>query len=193
MSDHHADGSLTLLAIGGGWLTAHVSHLVAGFPPGLIGPITTLLGGAILHIAAPYLRARGERLRDRALRRRSTVPRSRSVLVIEDHASGEVLVGLLRDRLDVPVYLARSGAEGRGMAQRYAPAAIVCDLALPDEDGDDVLLAIGQPGALLVSGAAHEADLTAAAERCRARAMAKPLSLDDVVGAVRAQLDAGTS
>ena len=191
MNDHHhADGWLTLLAVGSGWLTAHVGHLVAGFPPGLIGPLMTLLSGALLHVAAPYLRARGERLRDRALRRRSTTARTRSVLVIEDHASGEILVGLLRDALDVPVYLARSGAEGRGMAQRYAPAAIVCDLALPDEDGDDVLLAIGQPGALLVSGAAHEADLTAAAERCHARAMAKPLSLDDVVSAVRAQLGA---
>lgn len=191
MSDHHhADGWLTLLAVGSGWLTAHVSHLVAGFPPGLIGPLTTLLSGAILHVAAPYLRARGERIRDRALRRRPATSRSRSVLVIEDHASGEILAGLLRGALDVPVYLARTGAEGRGMAQRYSPAAIVCDLALPDEDGDDVLLAIGQPGALLVSGAAHEADLIAAAERCRARAMAKPLSFDEVTAAVRAQLDA---
>ncbi len=191
MSDHHhADGWLTLLAVGSGWLTAHVGHLVAGFPPGLIGPLMTLLSGALLHVAAPYLRARGERLRDRALRRRSTVPRSRSVLVIEDHASGEVLVGLLRDALDVPVYLARSGAEGRGMAQRYSPAAIVCDLILPDELGGDVLAAIGRKGDVLMSGVAEADALDAAAHRVGAVAMRKPIDRARIVDHLTAALGA---
>jgi CheY-like chemotaxis protein len=190
VSTHHATDAapLTMLAVGLGALVSRMTHLVAGLPPSIVGPLTTLLGGALLHLAAPYLRARGERLRDRALRRRPVAALTRSVLVIEDHSSGEILAGVLREALDVPVYLARSGAEGRGMAQRYSPAAIVCDLALPDEDGDDVLRAIGLRGALLVSGAAHPADITAAAERCGATPMQKPLDPGAVIAAVRGML-----
>lgn len=190
MSDHHADPTLTMIAVATGALVSRVSHLLGGLPPGIVGPLTTLLGGALLHLLAPMIRARGERLHAWSLRRR--VPSralSRSVLVIDDHDGMRSALALyLRGVLDVPVHEARSGAEGRGMAQRYAPAAIVCDLALPDEDGDAVLRAIGRPGAVLMSGAAHEDDLRAAAARCDAVAMAKPLDEAALVAAVRSAL-----
>ncbi len=192
MSDHHsADGSLTLLAIGGGWLTEHVSHLVAGFPPGLIGPITTLLGGAILHVAAPYLRARGERLRDRALRRRSTVPRSRSVLVVDDHEGcRHLLAAMLREAMGLPVYEARSGAEARGLMARHHCGAVLCDLMLPDELGADVLAAIGRKGDVLMSGVAEADALDAAAHRVGAVAMRKPIDRARIVDHLTAALGA---
>lgn len=190
MSDHHApDGSLTLLALGTGWLTSQVAHLVAGASPVVVNLAVSLLGGALLHYLAPTLRARGQRLHERVSRPPRPTGLARAVLIVEDHEATRTLLALaLREALDVPVYEARSGAEGRGLAQRHRPAAVVCDLALPDEDGDAVLSAIGLRGAVLMSGAADPADLAAAAERCDAVPMSKPLDVSATVDAVRRML-----
>lgn len=196
MSEPHPLSPLLLLAVdaGVGGLASHVAHLVAGIPPSIVGASSALVVGVLLRFAGPTIDHHAV-----AFARRVTPPPAvptglaRCVLIVEDHPSGEVLAALLRTALDVPVYVATSGAAGRGMAQRYRPAAIFCDLALPDEHGDEMLLAIGRPGVVLMSGAAPAEELAAAAKRCHAVALAKPLDGADVVREARRMLDAATA
>ena len=170
------------------------AHALPHLPTWLVSACAALVVGVLLRLLDPTLRARGERI----ARRFTPAPPAptgltRSVLIVEDHAaSGELLAALLRDALDVPVHLAGTGAEGRGMAQRYRPAAVLCDLALPDEDGDAVLGAIGLPGAVLMSGAAHTDDLIAAARRCHAVAVAKPVDGARLIAEARRMLGAAS-
>ena len=196
MSEPHPLSPLLLLAVdaGLGGIVSHVAHAVANVPPSITGAATALLFGAVLRFAGPTIDHGGTRAA-RWLTGAHRVPKglARCILIVEDHASGEVLAALLRSALDVPVHLARSAAEGRGMAQRYRPAAIFCDLALPDEHGDEMLAAIGRPGVVLMSGAAHPADLDAAAKRCHAVALPKPLDGARVVAEARRMLDAATA
>ena len=191
--DAHPLSPLLLLAVdaGVGGLASHVAHALAGIPPGIVGASSALLVGVVLRFAGPTIDHHGAAL----ARRLTPAPApptglTRSVLIVEDHSSGEILAALLRTALDVPVRLARTAAEGRGMAMRYRPAAVFCDLALPDEDGDAMLAAIGRPGVVLMSGAAHPADLDAAAKRCHAVALPKPLDPERVVAEARRMLDA---
>jgi CheY-like chemotaxis protein len=168
------------------------AHALPHLPTWLVSACAALVVGVLLRLLDPTLRARGERIARRfALTLPAPSGLTRSVLIVEDHAaSGELLASLLRDALDVPVHLARTGAEGRGMAQRYRPAAVLCDLALPDEDGADVLAAIGLSDAVLMSGAAHEEDLRAAAARCHAVAIPKPVEAARLVAEARRMLAA---
>lgn len=196
MSEPHPLSPLLLLAVdlGVGGITSHLAHLVAGLPPSIVGASSALVVGVILRFAGPTVDHVGNRAAG-WLTGAHRIPKglARCVLIVEDHASGDVLAALLRSALDVPVYVARSAAEGRGMAQRYRPAAIFCDLALPDEHGDEMLSAIGRPGVVLMSGAAPREELDAAAKRCHAAAMAKPLDGARVIAEARRMLDAATA
>lgn len=194
--DAHPLSPLLLLAVdaGVGGLASHVAHALAGIPPGIVGASSALVVGVILRFAGPTIDHHGAAL----ARRLTPAPPAptglaRCVLIVEDHASGEILAAVLRSALDVPVHLARTAAEGRGMAQRFRPAAIFCDLALPDEHGDEMLAAIGRPGVVLMSGAAPAEELVAAAKRCHAVALPKPLDGADVVREARRMLDAATA
>jgi CheY-like chemotaxis protein len=192
----HPLSPLLLLAVdvGVGGTASHIAHAIAGLPPSAVGAASALLVGVTLRFAGPTVDHVGNRAAG-WLTGAHRIPKglARCVLIVEDHASGEVLAALLRSALDVPVYVATSAAAGRGLAMKYRPAAIFCDLALPDEHGDEMLSAIGRPGVVLMSGAAHPADLDAAAKRCHAVAMAKPLVPADVVAEARRMLDAATA
>lgn len=191
--DAHPLSPLLLLAVdaGVGGLASHVAHALAGIPPGIVGASSALLVGVILRFAGPTIDHHGAAFA-RRISRAPPVPAglARCVLIVEDHSSGETMAMLLRDALDVPVYVAKSGAEGRGLAMKHRPAAIFCDLALPDEDGDEVLAALALPGAVLMSGAACAGDLAAAAKRCHAVALEKPLDGARVVAEARRMLGA---
>lgn len=193
MSEPHPLSPLLLLAVdvGVGGALSHVAHLVAGLPPSAVGAASALLVGVTLRFAGPTIDHHGARAAA-WMTGSHKAPKglARCILIVEDHPSGEILATHLRLALDVPVHVAKTAAEGRGMAQRYRPAAVFCDLALPDEDGDAMLAAIGRPGVVLMSGAAHPADLDAAAKRCHAVALPKPLDPERVVAEARRMLDA---
>ena len=192
----HPLSPLLLLAVdvGVGGALSHVAHALAGLPPSAVGAASALLVGVTLRFAGPTIDHHGARAAAWVTgSHKAPKGLARCVLIVEDHPSGEVLAALLRTALDVPVYVATTAMQGRGMAQRYRPAAIFCDLALPDEHGDEMLAAIGRPGVVLMSGAAHPADLDAAAKRCHAVALAKPLDGADVVREARRMLDAATA
>lgn len=160
-------------------------------PPWLISAAAALAVGVILRVLDEVLRAAGKRLAERLTPATSPPPRTRSVLVVDDHDGVRQLLALgLREELPgVAVYEARSGAEARGLASLHGCGAVVCDLALPDELGSDVLAAIGRPGDVLVSGVIDADALDAAAAKCGAVPMRKPLDRAVVAAAVRARLD----
>lgn len=192
----HPLSPLLLLAVdvGVGGALSHIAHALAGLPPSAVGAASALLVGVTLRFAGPTVDHVGTRAAAWVTgSHKAPKGLARCVLIVEDHPSGEVLAALLRTALDVPVYVATSAMQGRGMAQRYRPAAMFVDLALPDEHGDEMLLAIGRPGVVLMSGAAPAEELAAAAKRCHAVPLAKPLDGADVVREVRRMLDAATA
>lgn len=192
MSDHTPSGWTLLLAeltaAGvGGHAIESLSHL-PGWVGGLFGG---LVMGVTLRLLDPLLRVHGERIARRLtpVPVVVTAPRSRSVLVVDDHdGTRHLLAAMLREALGCTVHEARSGAEARGLHARHRPAAVVCDLMLPDELGSDVLAAIGRPGDVLTSGVADADALDAAAHRCGAVAMRKPIDRTRIVDHLTAAL-----
>lgn len=193
----HPLSPLLLLAVdvGVGGALSHVAHALAGLPPSAVGAASALLVGVTLRFAGPTIDHHGARAAA-WMTGSHKAPKglARCVLIVEDHDGVRTaLAAVLRAALDVPVYVATTAMQGRGMAQRYRPAAMFVDLALPDEHGDEMLAAIGRPGVVLMSGAAPAEELVAAAKRCHAVAMAKPLDGADVVREARRMLDAATA
>lgn len=192
MSDHAPSGWTLLLAeltaAGvGGHAIESLSHL-PGWVGGLFGG---LVMGITLRLLDPVLRAYGERFRERLtpVPVVVTAPRSRSVLVVDDHdGCRHLLAEMLREAMGLPVYEARSGAEARGLMARHRCGAVLCDLMLPDELGADVLAAIGRKGDVLMSGVAEADALDAAAHRVGAVAMRKPIDRARIVDHITAAL-----
>lgn len=192
MSDHAPSSwwavilaEMTAAGIGGHAIES-LSHL-----PGWVGG---LIGGAVvgvtLRLFGPTLDVLGHRIRNSvAPPPPPAAPRSHSVLVVDDHdGTRHLLAAMLRDALGCTVHEARSGAEARGLHARHRPAAVVCDLMLPDELGSDVLAAIGRPGDVLMSGVAEADTLDAAAHRVGAVAMRKPIDRARIVDHITAAL-----
>ena len=197
VSDHHTSpwalllAELTAAGIGGHAIES-LSHL-----PGWVGG---LFGGAVvgitLRLFGPTLDVLGHRIRNSVAPPPAPAPlpapqRSRAVLVVDDHdGTRHLLAAMLREALGVTVHEARSGAEARGLHARHRPAAVVCDLMLPDELWSDVLAAIGRPGDVLTSGVADADALDAAAHKVGAIAMRKPIDRARIVDHLTAALGA---
>ena len=116
MSDHTPSGWTLLLAeltaAGvGGHAIESLSHL-PGWVGGLFGG---LVMGITLRLLDPLLRLHGERIARRLTPCPApvTAPRSRSVLVVDDHdGCRHLLAAMLREALGLPVYEARSPRDG---------------------------------------------------------------------------------
>lgn len=192
MTPHHSPtpGELLLAELAAG---AGLAHILDGWPPALVGMLSALVVGVSLRVLDPLLRLHGERIARRLTPCPApvTAPRSRSVLVVDDHEGcRHLLAAMLREAMGLPVYEARSGAEARGLMARHHCGAVLCDLMLPDELGSDVLAAIGRKGDVLTSGVADADALDAAAARCGAVAMRKPLDRGQIVDHLTAALGA---
>lgn len=189
MNDH-APSPWTLLlaelATGAG-----LAHVFDGWPPAAVGFCSALFVGVTLRLFDPLLRAYGEHIARRVtpVPAAPVAPRSRSILVVDDHdGCRQLLAAMLREALSLPVYEARSGAEARGLMARHHCGAVLCDLILPDELGGDVLAAIGRKGDVLMSGVAEADALDAAAHRVGAVAMRKPIDRARIVDHLTAAL-----
>lgn len=191
MSDHTPSPWTLLLAeLATG---AGLAHLFDGWPPALVGFCSALVVGVTLRLFDPLLRAYGEHIARRVtpVPAAPVAPRSRSILVVDDHdGCRQLLAAMLREALGLPVYEARSGAEARGLMARHHCGAVLCDLMLPDELGADVLSAIGRRGDVLMSGVAEADALDAAAHKVGAVAMRKPIDRARVVDHLTAALGA---
>lgn len=175
----HAIESLSHLP---GWVGGIIGGAVVGITLRLFGPTLDVLGHRIRHSLTPPPPPAAPL---------PAPPRSRSVLVVDDHdGCRTLLAAMLREALSLPVYEARSGAEARGLMARHHCGAVLCDLMLPDEIGADVLSAIGRRGDVLMSGVAEADALDAAAHCCGAVAMRKPIDRARIVDHLTAALAA---
>ena len=179
---------LTAAGIGG-----HAIESLSHLPCWVGGLFGGLVMGITLRLLDPLLRVHGETIARRLIPVPVlvTAPRSRSVLVVDDHEGcRHLLAAMLREAMGLPVYEARSGAEARGLMARHHCGAVLCDLILPDELGGDVLAAIGRKGDVLMSGVAEADALDAAAHRVGAVAMRKPIDRARIVDHITAALGA---
>lgn len=117
------------------------------------------------------------------------------VLVVEDDASVRKLVLFALGRAGFEAVGASNGREAMAHLRERPPAAIVCDLFMPDVSGleliPDLLAEFGPVPIVAVSGGGYDSsvDALAVAERLGARSvLRKPFSAAQVVAAVRAVL-----
>ncbi len=116
------------------------------------------------------------------------------ILVIEDEEG-------IRDRvvriLGYEGYEARSAADGLAgvsMAHAFRPDVILCDVMMPEGDGNDVLdllrahLDTELIPIIMVSAATERASIRGAMEKGADDYITKPFTTEELVGAIEAQL-----
>jgi two-component system CheB/CheR fusion protein len=108
------------------------------------------------------------------------------VLVVEDNADlAAVLCRLLR-KAGLSVELAANGHAALAVYEVFRPDVVLCDVALPDIDGREVVRLIREldgPQPLLIahSGYASEPDIAASLQAGFDEHVAKPVSADDLL------------
>jgi len=114
------------------------------------------------------------------------------VLVIEDDADSRDLVAAVLAQSGAVTFTAAGGADGMSMARRVRPDVLICDLAMPDEDGLAVVrklkswaaeVGVTLP-ALALSAYARAEDRDRALAVGFDRYMTKPVEPTDLVRAV---------
>lgn len=189
MSGHYSPTELLLAEVTAAGFVGQVVHVVAHLPGWVGGIGGGLVVGVLLRLLDPTLKAHGERLKPYLTPALGQPAFAREVIVVDDHPATLILTAAhIRDALGVRVHEAHNAAEARGLAQMYRPMAVVCDMMLPDDHGEHVLKTIGRPGCVLTSGVADADALDAAAARCGAIPMRKPVERDRLIEAVRALL-----
>jgi signal transduction histidine kinase len=115
------------------------------------------------------------------------------VLVVDDDADArEVTANMLEDQ-GASVAVARSAAEAYQAMRRGRPDVLVCDLAMPDEDGLSFITRLRQDAdpdvasipALAVTAYAREADRDRSLQAGFHSHLAKPFTAAELVGIVR--------
>ena len=123
---------------------------------------------------------------------------SGTVLVVEDDAQLQVLAARVLQTYGYTAVIAGNGAEAlRLAASEPAPALVLMDLALPDQDGIEVTRALkaANPGLVVIAVSAH----AMVADRDRARAagcsgfLTKPYQIDQLIDVVRGAIGEATS
>jgi CheY-like chemotaxis protein len=107
------------------------------------------------------------------------------VLVVDDDARVREALALLLRRAGADVELAESASEARAHIARCAPEVVVCDLAMPHEDGYDFIRTLRASGssiaAIALSAHATETDIHRALAAGFDRHLAKPIELAHLV------------
>lgn len=123
----------------------------------------------------------------------------RSLLVIESDAGlREVLGDMLRET-GALVSTAESAAAGLGLVRELRPAAVICDIAMPGEDGNSFIRKLralgeargGETPALALTAGPGELSRRRAVEAGFQAHLTKPIELPRLAAAVLALLDGG--
>jgi two-component system cell cycle sensor histidine kinase/response regulator CckA len=110
-------------------------------------------------------------------------PASKTILVVDDDRAVRTLVGAFLKRAGFSVLTASDGAEAVSIFQQHREKIklMLTDVTMPEMDGlqlaDAVLTLSPQLPVIFMSGNIHDAD-------CGYGSIAKPFTLDDVVGKV---------
>jgi signal transduction histidine kinase/ActR/RegA family two-component response regulator len=156
--------------------------------------------GTMLTVVLPAPAARRTATPSHGVARTPSLDRAR-VLVIDDDPRVRDALALLLDRAGAIVDTADSAEMARARIAHCAPDAVVCDIAMPDEDGYSFIRALRRSGgavaAIALTAHATEADVGRALAAGFDRHLAKPIeferlvaSIDELVVARRAGLRA---
>lgn len=114
------------------------------------------------------------------------------ILVIEDDpATREMLVGLLEDVGKYDVISADNGKDAELLANSHCPDVILLDLGLPDMDGSSVLHSVREWSCvpiIVVSARSSEADKVNALENGADDYVQKPISSTELLARIRVAL-----
>lgn len=117
------------------------------------------------------------------------------VLVVDDNEeSADCLAAVLRGELGCDVYTAYDGAEALDKAGELHPDVVVMDITMPHVDGFEAAGLLRRvfrnktPRLIAVTGHATEFDAQLAHDSGFDQLLGKPVRIDQLVAAVRAQL-----
>lgn len=114
------------------------------------------------------------------------------VLLIDDDPRVRGALELLLGRAGASVDTATSAEMGRAQIAAHEPTVIVCDIAMPGEDGYSFIRALRRTGsavpAIALTAHAMTADAARAAEAGFDRHLAKPIDFDHLVATLHALL-----
>lgn len=148
--------------------------------------------GEAAAVGGPPPSARGERLeRADAMHRRDVLAGLRVLLIDDDRDTREAIGDALR-RTGVELQLAASAKEGMGVVDCFEPQVILCDIAMPREDGYAFIRSLrararalgGQTPALALTALASLEDRRRALEAGFQLHLTKPIAIDRLVDAV---------
>jgi signal transduction histidine kinase/ActR/RegA family two-component response regulator len=138
--------------------------------------------GATLTVTLPEATAAGAT--PALIRRTPVLGRMRVLVIDDDHRVLEALAVLL-DRAGAEVETAESAAVGRARIERRAPEAVVCDIAMPGEDGYSFISRLRASGndvvAIALTAHATEADARRALAAGFDCHLAKPIDIERLV------------
>ena len=143
--------------------------------------------GTTLTVVLPAAAARTTTTPLRGLARVPSLDRAR-VLVVDDDPRVREALALLLDRAGAVVDTADSAAAARARIADRAPDALVCDIAMPVEDGYSFIRGVrgsgGQVPAIALTAHASEADVERALDAGFDRHLAKPIEFELLVAAL---------
>jgi signal transduction histidine kinase len=140
--------------------------------------------GATFTIALPASRTRRTPSPPLAVTRAQLL-RGKNILVIDDDGRVRDALALLLERAGASITTADSAQSARARIEQATPQALVCDIAMPGEDGYSFIQAVRARGlrAPAVALTAHASELAArrAIEAGFDRHLAKPIDVDRLI------------
>jgi two-component system, sensor histidine kinase and response regulator len=117
------------------------------------------------------------------------------VVVIDDSAEVNELVGEALQTNGYEVFVAEDGLSGMQLAQQYLPDLILCDINMPHLDGYATLTALRQHSAtatipfIFLTGAAEKVNVRQGMELGADDYLTKPFSIPELLAAVKVRLE----
>jgi signal transduction histidine kinase/ActR/RegA family two-component response regulator len=190
---HQAEDALTRRHGGLGLGLAIARQLVQLHGGTLVATSAGAGRGATMTIRLPLSRRRARAESPRPGVRPTSALEHKRVLVIDDDTRVRDALVLLLQCAGATVDAAQSAAAARSVLERAVPDVIVCDIAMPVEDGYSFIRSLRAAGnqtpAIALTAHALEADAQRAAAAGFDLHLAKPVSFDRLVTSIGSVLD----
>lgn len=191
------DGSTVRRHGGLGLGLAIVRHLVDAHGGSVQAESAGRGKGATFSVTLPVIRARAEVVEDEVIVSRTVSPQAslndlRILVVDDDPGTRDAVADMLRER-GAQVRVAESASEAMTAVEAFRPEVLLCDIAMPGEDGYSLIRRVRALGAARGGGDIPALALTAfAGEEHRHRALSagfqlhlpKPVDMDHLTQAV---------
>jgi CheY-like chemotaxis protein len=188
-----ADTSTTR-AYGGLGLGLAIAHQLMELQGGSIEAASAGEGkGATFTVRLPYRPEMASRLGSIRPDPAGSIPKGLRVLIVDDEPEARELLTLIFEQEGAKTKAASSSSEGLHLLKTWKPDALVCDIAMPDIDGYQLIQRIrelktrgGQIPAVAVTAYASEVDRKRALDAGYHAHIAKPFPSERLIGTVAA-------